>query len=266
MDETDCLIDVVDVCCVCLGCVLVPVEPVCFQCQDQSDGRISCFSMKRICLVCIEKYLELHKHRNERPLKKKCLFCPKTALLQQTPKNKLFRVDYLYMGKDDKTIRKCPMGGCTYQNTHIQIAKHICTECPYYHVECECGHTCVRAQIQDHYKVCELFIFCQLCGMYVVKTEMAQHMYYQHDQTKCFTCHQFVRMDELSNHILSKCPERLTTCEICNTFIRNKLIKNHLKRHVVEVHKNVQMLKNKLHEEEEIFQRILFLIQNLKPD
>lgn len=260
MDET--VSYLLDVCCVCLGCVVIPVEPVCFQCKDRNDGGISCFSMKRICLVCLENYLELRKPRHERELKKKCMFCPKTVLLQQTPKSQMFRVDYLSMDKDT-VMKKCPMMGCDYENTHIQVAKHVFTTCPYYHVECECGHTCPREQIQDHYRICDKFVFCQMCCLYVSKTEMAQHMYYQHDQTKCFTCHQFVRMDELSNHILSTCPERLVTCEICNTFIRVKLIKNHLKRHVVEVHKNVQSLKNKLCEEEETFQRILFLIHHL---
>ena len=70
-------------------------------------------------------------------------------------------------------------------------------------------------------------------------------------------------MNDLSAHIISKCPERLITCEICNTFIRFKLLKNHLRRHVVEISKNVQMIKNKLREEEASFHHIQKLINQI---
>lgn len=251
-----------DICCICLGHILVPVEPVCFQCKDQDDGKMSCFSMKRLCLTCLEDYLDLYKHRYERPMKKKCLFCPKITYLHQTPKNKLFRVDYLWMDKD-ASVRKCPMEGCGFQDTHIKVAKHIFSDCPYYYMECECGFISMRKTMDDHYKVCEKFTFCPLCHVFILKTELAQHMYYEHDKTKCFTCHQFINMNDLSVHIISKCPERLVTCEICSTFIRYKLLKNHLRRHVVEIRKNIQTIKNKLHEEETTFHHIQKLIINI---
>lgn len=259
MDETKFSLDI---CCICLENILIPVEPVCFQCKDQDDGKMSCFSMKRVCLSCLESYLDLHKHRYERPMKKKCLFCPKIAYLHQTPKNKLFRVDYLCMDKDTM-VRKCPMAGCDFQDSHIKVAKHIFSECPLYHIDCECGFSCMRRDMNEHYKICDKFTFCSLCHVFIVKAELAQHMYYEHDKTKCFTCHQFINMNDLSLHILSKCPERLITCEICNTFIRFKLLKNHLRRHVVEISKNVQMIKNKLREEESSFHHIQKLINQI---
>lgn len=251
-----------DICCICLENILIPVEPICFQCKDQDDGRMSCFSMKRLCLVCLENYLELRKHRYERPMKKKCLFCPKITYLHQTAKNKLFRVDYLSMDKDT-SIRKCPMLGCDFQDIHIKVAKHVLSDCPFYYIDCECGATYMRQHIHNHYSVCDKFILCSMCNIYLLNTELAQHKYYEHDQTKCFTCHQFINMNNLSNHILSQCPERLITCEICNTFIRSKLLKNHLRHHVVEIKKNVQRIKNKLREEEDTFQRIQKLISDL---
>lgn len=259
MDETKFSLDI---CCICLENILIPVEPVCFQCKDQDDGKMSCFSMKRLCLTCIEGYLDLRKNRYERPMKKKCLFCPRITYLHQISKNKLFRVDYLWMDKDT-SIRKCPMPGCDFKDIHIKVAKHIFSDCPFYFVDCDCGFTCMRKNINDHYKNCEKFSFCALCNDYILKTELAQHMYYEHDKTKCFTCHQFINMNDLSHHIISKCPERLITCEICNTFIRFKLLKNHLRRHIVEISKNVQVIKNKLREEESTFQRIQKLITNI---
>lgn len=251
-----------DICCICLEPILIPVEPVCFQCKDQDDGKMSCFSMKRLCLTCIEKYLDLYTHRYKRPLKKKCLFCPSVAYLQQTPKNKLFRIDYLLIDKDT-SVRQCPMSGCQFQDIHLKVARHVFTECPYYHMDCECGMTCMRKDMQDHYKICEKFTFCSICNVYLLKDGLAQHMYYEHDKTKCFTCHQFVAMNDLSIHILTQCPERLVTCEICSTFIRYKLLRNHLRRHVVDINNNVQNLKNKLREEEKMFQRIQEIIQTL---
>lgn len=251
-----------EICCICLEPILIPVEPICFQCKDQDDGKMSCFSMKRLCLVCLESYLELRIHRPKRPLKKKCLFCPNITYLQQTPKNKLFRVDYLLIDKDT-SIRHCPMPECTFQDTHLKVARHVFTECPYYYMDCECGMTCQRKDQKDHYKICEKFIMCSFCHVSLLKDGLAQHMYYEHDKTKCFTCHQFVDMNDLSVHILTQCPERLVTCEICITFIRHKLLKNHLRRHVVEINQNLQILKNKLKEEEQMFQRIQEIIQHL---
>ena len=262
MDETNFSLDI---CCICLETILIPVEPVCFQCKDKDDGNISCFSMKRLCLGCLEEYLHLRQRRYERPMKKKCLFCPKIAYLHQTPKNKLFRVDYLWMDKDT-SVRKCPMKGCDFEDIHIKVAKHIFSECPYYYMECDCGITCMRKDMIEHYKKCEKFVFCPLCHIYTLKTEFAQHMYYEHDKTKCFTCHQFIAMNDLSNHIIATCPERLITCEICNTFIKYKLLKNHLRRHIVEISKNVQNIKNKLREEESTFQHIQKIIQNIPND
>lgn len=259
MEETNFSLDT---CCICLENILIPAEPICFQCRDDDDGRMSCFSMKRLCLVCLENYLHLRKNRYDRPMKKKCLFCPKTTYLHQTPKNKLFRIDYMLMDKDT-SLRKCPMSGCCFQGCHIKVAKHIFSECPYYYMDCECGVCCMRKDMVEHYKICEKFTFCSSCETYVLKPELAQHMYYEHDRTKCFTCHQFIPMNELSTHILSQCPERLTTCEICNTFIRFKLLKNHLRHHIVEINKNLQLIRNRLSEEETTFQNILHTIQTL---
>ena len=254
-----------DTCCICLESVLIPAEPTCFQCKDQDNGKMSCFSMKRLCLVCLEDYLHLRKSRFERPMMKKCLFCPKTTYLHHTPKNKLFRIDYLLMDKDT-TIRQCPMNGCTFQDYHIQVAKHIFSDCPYYHIDCECGVNCMRKDLKEHFQVCEKFTFCSYCETFVLKPELAQHMYYEHDLTKCFTCHQFIPMTHLSPHILSYCPERLTTCEICNTFIRFKLLKNHLRHHIVDIHKNLQMIRNRLKEEESTFLTIQQTLQTLSKE
>lgn len=254
-----------DTCCICLENILIPVEPICFQCKDQDDGKISCFSMKRLCLVCLENYLDLRKNRYERSMKKKCLFCPKSAHLHMTPKNKLFRVDYMLMDKDTRR-RKCPMPGCQFQDAHIQVAKHIFSDCPYYFLDCECGISCQRKDIQEHYRTCEKFVPCRVCPrVFVLKTELAQHMYYEHDKTKCFTCHQFIHMNELSSHILSQCPERLLTCDVCKTFIRSKLLKMHLRHHVIEINKNVQVLRNRLREEETTFQHIQQVLSSLPP-
>jgi len=254
-----------DVCCICLENITIPVEPMCFQCKDQDNGGMSCFSMKRLCLVCLENYLELRKHRAERSIKKKCLFCPKITHMHQTPKNKTLRVDYMIMDKDH-TIKKCPMPECLFESTHIQVAKHIFSDCPSYFVECECGFTCMRKNMSSHYRVCDKHHICDICDCNVLQDDLPRHMYYEHDKTKCFTCHQFITMSDLSDHIIAKCPERLITCDICSSFIRYKLFKNHLRRHIVDVSKNVQVIKNKLREEEYAYQHIQKLIKNLSQE
>lgn len=256
-EEKDCL----DVCCICLETILIPVEPLCFQCRE-SDGEISCFSMKRICLVCAENFLDLNKDRKDRSIKKKCIFCPKTCHLYQIPKNKTFRVDYLMMDRvGAHHERSCPYDGCGYHASHLKVARHVFTECPYYHVECECGSVCPRNQLLEHRAHCDKYKCCVFCQTFILEIEMARHMYYHHDKTKCFTCHQFIDMSRLSDHIISDCPERLVTCEVCSSFIRYKSFKNHLRRHIVEVSKNVTLIRNKLREEEATYQNIQRLIE-----
>lgn len=262
MDETNFSLDI---CCICLESILIPVEPVCFQCKDQDDGKMSCFSMKRLCLVCLENYLDLRKHRHERPMKKKCLFCPRNAYLHQVAKSKLFRVDYFLMDKDT-SLRRCPMPDCSFQDIHIQVAKHVFSDCPYYQIDCDCGFSCQRKDISSHRQSCEKFTPCQVCHMDVLKIELAQHMYYEHDKTKCFTCHQFINMSDLSHHILSQCPERLVICEICNTFIRYKILRNHLRHHIIEISKDIQNMKNRLQEQESTFLQIQKLLRKLSHD
>lgn len=252
-----------EICCICLESIIIPVEPICFPCRD--DGQISCFSMKRICLVCFEKYLELQKHRMDRTIKKKCLFCPQCCQLHNHHKHKTFRVDYLLIDRNPKEI-KCPY--CGLIGSHLQIAKHIFSSCPDYFIECECGYTCNRNNMNQHHMSCLLYKQCNMCHEFVIDDELPRHMYYHHDQTRCFTCHQFINMDKLSNHIISECPERLITCEICASSIRSRLFKNHLRRHIIEINKNVQTIKHRLHEEETMYYNVHQLITtfNSVPD
>lgn len=251
-----------EVCCICLESLRIPVEPLSFQCSERQDGQISCFTMKRICLACLEQYLELQKHRAQRPIKKKCIYCPLSCHSHHYHKNKTFRVDYLMMDKDTD-IKTCPY--CDYQNTHIQVAKHVFSVCPYYHIECECGFTCQRTEMPHHQASCAMFQKCALCQTYVLETDIPRHMYYDHDQTRCFTCHQFIEMNRLSDHIISECPERFVVCDICSTSIRFKVFKNHLRKHIVEINKNVQMIKDRLKEEESLYQKIQKLLAQYTP-
>lgn len=259
MDET---VFSLDVCCICLETILIPVEPVCFKCKDQDDGKISCFSMKRLCLTCLEGYLDLRKNRYDRCIKKKCLFCPKTTYPHEVPKHKLFRVDYLSVSKD-MSLRTCPMPGCSFRDTHLQVVKHVFSDCLYYYVECECGIVCKRADVMDHCKACHKFMRCQLCAQYMLKSLLMQHMYYEHDMTKCFTCHNYVKMGDLSAHILSQCPDRLVPCDICQTFIRYQLLKNHLHRHVTDIKKKVQTLYQKICMEEVTLEQIKKILSEM---
>ena len=251
-----------DICCICLEPVIIPVEPLCFQCGEK-DGEISCFSMKRICLLCGENYLELHKNRSERSIKKKCLFCPTTAHLHQICKKKALRVDYLMMDRNPSTL-PCPFEGCGFTSSHLKVARHVFTECNYFSIECECGHTCPRQDMPGHQSQCDRYRRCEFCNKSILETDMPRHMYYDHDRTRCFTCHEYVSMNHLSDHILSECPERLVACDVCTSFIRFKMFKNHLRRHIIEISKNVQLIKSKLREEEHSYQHIRKILQNLE--
>jgi hypothetical protein len=175
-------------------------------------------------------------------------------------KNKIFRVDYLLLDRDP-SVKKCPY--CDYENTHMQVARHIFSVCPNYHIECDCGYTCPRNEMKDHQSVCSLFQQCLICKEYILEIEFPRHMYYDHDQTRCFTCHQFINMNNLSDHIIAECSERFITCDICSSSIRFKMFKTHLRKHVVEVNKNVQMIKNRLKEEEIVYTNIQKLLRRL---
>jgi len=161
----------------------------------------------------------------------------------------------------DADIRKCPY--CPFQGTHLKVARHVFSECPDYYVECDCGYTCKRNEIDEHVATCEKFCHCDVCKTYILESEIPRHMYYEHDKTRCFTCHQFIGMNQLSDHIISDCPDRMITCEICSVFIRYKLFKNHLRRHVVEISRNLQLIKNKLKEEEQAYNHIQKIIRGL---
>lgn len=247
-----------EICCICLDNLIIPVEPVCFKCRD-IDGEISCFSMKRMCLKCAVAYLELDKHRADRPNSKKCVFCTSKVNLQQVHRNNLLRVDYMTM---DQLIPElmCIFPECQFRGTHVQVARHIFTECPYYSIECECGHTCPRKDMVTHRNECEKYTRCSICNENILVSDLPRHMYYSHDKTKCFTCHQYIDMNHLSEHIISECPERLITCEICYSFIRHKIFKNHLRRHIVEINKNVIFIKDRLREEDHAYQRVQKLL------
>jgi len=248
-----------DICCICLEEVVIPVEPTCFRCVPE-NGQISCFSMKRICMNCLENYLELNKHRLERPIKKKCIFCPAVINLQQTPRNETFRVDYLMMDRDYNKRYSCIYPQCSFEGSHIQLARHLFSDCPYFTVECVCGDVCHRNELLDHQGRCDKYEICNICESPVLKTDLPRHMYYSHDKTKCFTCHKYIGMDNLSEHIISDCPERLVACEMCNSFIRFKNFKPHLHNHLSEINKNIQIIRNKLKEEEYNYVRIQKLL------
>lgn len=249
-----------DTCCICLDNIIIPVEPICFKCSNQ-NGEISCFSMKRICIKCLQTYLDLEKHRNERSIKKKCVFCPSVVNLQQIAKNDTFRVDYMTMDRENRdTMISCIYPECLFQGNQIQVARHIFSQCEYFFIECLCGYTCRRKDMTAHQLTCDKYEQCQMCFVCVPTTDFNRHMYYSHDKTKCFTCHEYIDMEKLSDHIISECPERLVSCEICCSFIRFKIFKEHLHNHLIEINKNVQIINNKLRAEEETYQRLMKLV------
>jgi len=261
VENTEVLHEIMEDCCICLGSILIPVEPICFPCSQQMNGGFSCFSMKRICLVCMEQFLELNRHRTERNQRKKCIFCPTTCRINSLPRSQMFRADYLLMDRD-KSTRSCPYE-CGFSDHHLRVARHVFNECPSATTECECGHVGTRQELTVHRETCRLYHVCRECQKSVLETEMPRHMYYDHDKTKCFTCHEYIHMNHLSEHITSQCTERLITCDICTSFIRYKVFKNHLRRHIVEISRNVTQIRHKLREEEYTYQMIQKLIQNI---
>ena len=238
-----------EVCSICLEIVLVPVEPMTFLCKNQFD--VSCFSVKRVCLLCLERYLGLDCHRNCRPMKK-CLFCPKSAS-PANPKSDCFRVDYGLMNRDDQT-RSCPL--CGFTSTHIGIARHLLKECEHYSIECECGHTCPRNEFDRHKVLCPHYSSCEFCSTFVLESGLPKHMFYQHDKTRCFTCHRYVDMNQLNDHLLIHCPDRSLSCEFCNCSVKKKTMPSHLKKHLTDIQKNIKNMQNLISKEKKIYEKI----------
>lgn len=243
-----------EICSICLDPALIPVEPICFGCN--SNAEMSCFSMKRVCFLCAENYLDLSNPKYCRSIKK-CIYCPLTVNLQKFTKNECFRVDYWMMGQDTEK-KTCP--SCPFEGSHIEIARHFIQSCPKFNVECECGMVCKREDISQHQKECIKYKLCVLCMENVLDTDMPRHMYYQHDKTKCFTCHQYISMPDLTNHILAECPERLVSCHVCSGYVKQRSIKKHLKEHLTKVRKSIKTMKQKLGEEKNSQTKIQNLI------
>lgn len=225
-----------EVCSICLETLLIPVEPTCFLCRKVHE--LGCFSVKRVCLLCLESYLALNHSRMSRP-SRKCLFCPENNM-PLCSKEECFRVDYGMMSRDPNQ-RNCPL--CSFCSSHIGIARHVLKECPNYNIECECGFTCIRSDFDNHKNHCDKYALCDFCNDCVPKSILPKHMFYQHNKTRCFTCHRYVDMNELNDHLIKKCPERTITCEFCQKSIKNKTLNSHLKQHQQEIHSNMKILQ-----------------------
>lgn len=233
-----------EVCSICLEPVLIPVEPLCFQCRRQKD--VWCFAIKRVCLLCLEQYLGLDCPKKNRPLRK-CLFCPEPCLLMS--KEKSFRVDYGLMNQDSD-LKHCPF--CTFKGSHIAVARHVFNECLFYKVECECGQVIDKKEIETHKKTCSFHTKCPDCLDFILKNDLLKHMFYGHDKTRCFTCHGFVKMSDLNHHLIKECPERNQTCEFCALSLKNSHYKTHLKKHFDESIKTIKQLQLSLQKEKKL--------------
>lgn len=192
-----------EVCSICLEKIIVPVEPLNLSCYKKTD--LWCFAVKRVCLQCLEQYLGLNRPRLARP-SRKCLFCPENNL-PFCSKQDCFRIDYGMMSRDPDPI-SCPYCS-TFRSSHVSVARHIFSECPEYHLECDCGSVFARKDRSSHVEKCDKFTKCGFCEDFVRNTEIAKHMFYQHDKTKCFTCHQYIGMNVLNDHLIYRCKERV---------------------------------------------------------
>lgn len=238
-----------EVCSICLEKILIPVEPLNFVCHKKTD--LWCFSVKRVCLQCLEVYLGLDKPLFSRP-SRKCLFCPENNL-PICAKQECFRVDYGMMSRDSET-KLCPY--CSFESSHIGVARHVFSECPEYKIECECGDIFPRQESKAHIEICEKYTKCEFCEEFNRNAEMAKHMFYKHDKTKCFTCHKYIGMNVLNDHLIYDCEERTQKCEFCAEPLKKKFIEAHLKKHLEDLQKSMKNRQQTIQKEKKMSDKI----------
>jgi hypothetical protein len=185
---------------------------------------------KMYCKKCIDNWI---KNSNRCPNNHKYKESQVSRLAKNLLENILFKCRNFNLG-------------CTNQIKYGNYLKHVETECDF--IKCKC-HGCnlqfTKRNILEHVNKCELFEDkCKYCYSMYKRKDLRSHMIIC-DMRECKFCKKIFRKDQIENHEIFKCEERMLTCEFCKMKYKRKNEYFHSKELCFkEVVKNMQTENN----------------------
>lgn len=245
-------------CTICLENVFIPVELLTFPCSK--NNRINCYSFHRICEKCAIHFLELDKQNSDRKKEIKCLFCDEKInpqLLTQKP----YKKDFLLMSMDNK-IYNCQY--CEFKGKHLEMNNHLETVCMNYPLECLCGIKDKRVVIlSDEHKItCSFYKMCFVCQSLFPVHEFNNHLLTIHSMYECNVCGKPTIKDIL-DHIQNECSHRIIHCNHCSSNVIAYTYLDHLIDHTRDCKIRIELIKDIMAKELEIYHRYKIEIENL---
>ena len=220
-------------CVICREELLIAVEMTCFRCYKKNQ--ISCSSFSRVCRKCAHTYLQLDQPVEHRDMMKRCLYCPALCSTLHLSMETAYRKDYLLLRADASTNHRCPY--CfQFQGTQLAIDQHLDSNCPDMIVPCACGATLSRTLWEQHFRFCSERKQCSLCFLFILQSEMEDHMIHTHHHMKCALCDDYVAYHAMTVHIMEECSSRMVHCEYCQAAIPFRTVSAHMEEHENEFH------------------------------
>jgi len=214
----------------------------------QSLPPMTCFSSQRICLRCLQQYLDYEKPACAMQSQYKCLFCPTTcslhAVTERRTEGRLYTIDFLYMtlfptvAENDATEDgiECPYGCHVRVPQQLDLYRHVRSCCPKFPVVCVCGQVMTRARWQrEHKPVCPQYTKCPVCAEHIPSENVGQHCFDKHGHLLCYMCGLPVPVDKASKHFHQECLQRPEMCSICLEMVRHSDWAEHVRTHLERI-------------------------------
>lgn len=235
------------VCIICHERPRIPVRLL-FPCVER-PGEIRCNSIQRYCLLCARRYLELNKSRAERPCIIKCPLCPATLNPRRLNASAAYEKDFLLMTIDTRNDIRCPYDekGCKFDGNHMDLHKHVVSECPHRKVYCQLCHATYTASLEDdHVFECIGRVCCDVCEERIPHDDIDAHLRDEHHVARCGDCGGIIFYDEEEDTHRIVCPMRPVQCTHCNEFHPASEYHNHLIHHIDGVQANIHSINQNL--------------------
>lgn len=244
-------------CSICMEELLLPTEVICFACFRPNE--LGCSSVHRTCLRCAYQWLQLDKDADQRDYFRKCLYCPRHALLQTLDTNTALRKDFMVMLKDEKNDYSCPFCDA-FHGTQMMIHRHLEDNCTRFPMQCSCRRVLAREDFYFHLVTCTHHKYCYDCRIYLKRSMYDQHLKDVHDQMQCKSCGQYILMDNFVRHNDAECPERLMVCTCCMKLTPYRQFRSHLMEHMSEVVQEIKTIRSRYEELTTLFKKIQDLL------
>lgn len=234
-------------CLICHEPPRVPVELICFPCHRQAKGKIGCNELRRVCVLCARRYLQLNIPKNQREFHKKCLICASTV----NPRylggaEQIYRKDKFTMSRDPKMDYRCfhEELGCSFQGSQMELDRHLQEDCKFRTTTCACQKFYIINEEAVHRSHCPYYKACGKCAELCHIDKLSDHLFEQHGLVKCahMECDHLSTTDKHQQHMEKECKYRSVVCKHCKCFTRATNLANHVLEHIRDEQRGVQEL------------------------